>query len=525
MAKNNGKNKKTAPKVVAEEEQHVKNEEKYLRVQSDAASTKKIADKKLKAKITRQENQSLSAARAAARAELLLQEEGGFLEAEGMEKTFKFRQDQIFDSLDVNSASKIFSLDLPQYGPYAIDYTRNGRHLLIGGHKGHIAGFDWQTGGLHFETHVQETVRDVTWLHNETMLAVAQKKYVYIYDKSGLEVHRLTHHTYVDKLEFLPYHYLLSSIGSNGYLKYQDTSTGQLVAEKRTGLGPCNTMTQNRFNAVIHLGHQNGTVTLWSPSMSSSLVKMQCHRGPVKAMAVDKGGHYMATSGADGQLKIWDIRTYGCLQEYYTPRTATSLDISDTGLLSVSFNTSVQVWKDAFRTKQQSPYMSHTENGSVINEVKFVPFEDVLGVGHQKGISSLVIPGAGEANFDALEANPFQTKKQRQETEVHTLLDKLQPDMIVLDPTQIGKINKLTKAEVLKKREEELEAKSDNKPGKDKKRMRGRNSALKRHMRKKNKNVIDHKMADMDEKIAADKANEEKEKNKDKPFTTLDIFE
>lgn len=29
----------------------------------------------------------------------------------------------------------------------------------------------------------------------------------------------------------------------------------------------------------------------------------------------------------------------------------------------------------------------------------------------------------------------------------------------------------------------------------------------------------------MDEKIAADKANEEKEKNKDKPFTTLDIFD
>jgi hypothetical protein len=29
----------------------------------------------------------------------------------------------------------------------------------------------------------------------------------------------------------------------------------------------------------------------------------------------------------------------------------------------------------------------------------------------------------------------------------------------------------------------------------------------------------------MDEKIAADKVKAEKEKNKDKPFTTLDIFE
>lgn len=254
-------------------------------------------------------------------------------------------------------------------------------------------------------------------------------------------------------------------------------------------------MTQNRYNAVIHLGHQNGTVTLWSPSMPSPLVKMQCHRGPVRSVAVDRGGHYMATSGADGQLKIWDIRTYGCLNEYYTPRTATSLDISDTGLLSVGLNTTVQVWKDAFKTaKQQSPYMTYLEKGSQITDLKFVPFEDVLGVGHQKGISSLIIPGAGEANFDSLEANPFQTKRQRQETEVHSLLDKLQPDMIVLDPTQIGKVNKLTKAEIMKKREEEkLEAMPDT-PEKERKRMRGRNSALKRHKRKKAKNVVDHKM-------------------------------
>ena len=84
----------------------------------------------------------------------LLPAEAGFLEAEGMERTYRFSQEALASSADATSARKAFDLSLPELGPYCLDYTPNGRHVLLGGRKGHLAVVDWAKPRLTTEIQV-----------------------------------------------------------------------------------------------------------------------------------------------------------------------------------------------------------------------------------------------------------------------------------------------------------------------------------------------------------------------------------
>ena len=466
-----------------------------------------VKDRKLRANLKRIEAKYKDAVLSAKDAEILLEHQAGFLQPEQeLERTYRVRQEEIKSAVGVEQAKKSFDLQLDM-GPYSSSYTRNGRSLLLAGRKGHIATCEWRAGKPGCELHLNETIRDAKWLHNDQYFAVAQSKYTYIYDHAGVEIHCLRNFVEVTRLEFLPYHFLLAGIEISGFLRYMDTSTGRIVAELPTRKGTPTALAQNPYNAILHVGHHNGTVSLWSPNSTTPLVKIQAHAGPVRAAAIDRSGHYMLSGGQDLKLKLWDIRALKEVHTYSTFLPASSVAISDRGLAAVAAGTSVTIWKDFFNTlttqepqKIKTPYLRWGGEGQRVESVSFCPFEDVLGISHNAGFASIITPGAGEPNFDALEVNPYETTKQRQESEVKSLLNKLQPETIALNPNFIGQLDQRSAEQRAK--EKDLDAPKEDPLAKLKERNRGRgkNSALRRYLRKKGgKNIIDEKRMRLEE--------------------------
>ena len=423
---------------------------------SQKIRAKNIETKFFKRKFTRDQKNFNYAIKQSARAEILLNEDDGYLIPDEGEETTEFTQDDIKRNVDITSATKSFKLCLKEFGPYKVSYTRNGRHLLMGGKKGHIAALDWVSKKLYCEFSVMEEIYDIKWLHLETLFAVAQKKWVNFYDNKGVEIHCVKKMHNVNQLEFLPYHFLLASGSNDGWLKWLDVSIGEMVAEFRTLDDKITMMRQNPSNAVICIGSAKGVVSMWSPSMKDPLAKILCHQTPITSLGFNPAGDKMVTTGIDRKIKLWDTRMFKMpLTEYKTRTPVNHVSLSQKNVMAIAMGNVCEIFRNSNLGNLHSinSYLRHIEDGA-ISSVEFVPFEDILGIGSSEGFSSILVPGCGEANFDALEQNPFRTKSQRREHEVKALLEKIPSDLITLDASQIVGVD-------LNKLEEKLVAKHE----------------------------------------------------------------
>ena len=386
-------------------------------------------------------------------------ERQGLVEAETeVERTHKLAQRTITSEVARSAASNAWTLRLDR-GPYGVRCSRNGRLAVCFGLNGAVNVIDLLT--LKKTETVKESrnerLKDATFLQDETMVAVAQEKYVYIYDsRGGAEIHRLAGHLEPLFLQFLKYHMLLASIGNSGTLKYLDVSMGLAISDHKIS-AQARSVDQNPQTGALLLGQHNGVVSFWAPKQSKALAKVLCHRGPVSAVATN--GNTFVTAGVDSTIKLWDVRTFRCIETVKRNRATLALALSQRNLLAVIAASGVDVF-DIDSTKfdeetplkkkkkkmmsPRSPYLSHRFSFNSTLGAVFRPFEDVLLVGHASGVQSLVIPGSGELLYDSLEGqSPYQKKEARRNTLVRGLLDKLPPETIDLQgPDFVGLVAK-----------------------------------------------------------------------------------
>ena len=176
-------------------------------------------------------------------------------------------------------------------------------------------------------------------------------------------------------------------------------------------------------------------------------------------------------------MKIWDLRnSYKEIYTYFNPNTVICNTVSQKNLLAIGYGNVIEVWKDYSKSKQKEPYMKHRFSNNKIKskKMKFVNFEDFLGIGTNFGFSQISVPGSAFANFDTFENNPYETKNQRRENEVKNLLEKIPYNMITINTNLINKVDPRSKKVIEKEKEEEDKIKAQKILEKQKKKIKMR---------------------------------------------------
>lgn len=171
--------------------------------------------------------------------------------------------------------------------------------------------------------------------------------------------------------------------------------------------------------SVLCLSKGNG-VELWRDCLA------QKAKGPYLRHSLSPAQSYQASLAKRGTT---GVRNY--LNKIAT--TTPTFSSSSSSSSSSSFSPPSRSIYAASLPSPMSPSVSSFPT-ALIGRALFCPYEDILGIAHAVGFSSIIVPGSGFAGYDSLEegTDPFETRKRQREGEVKMLLDKLPATSITL---------------------------------------------------------------------------------------------
>lgn len=255
-----------------------------------------------------------------------------------------------------NSGELLGIIPFPEGEPQCLTFTRDGKHLLIGGgrhsHSGYAVLVDVVTGERVAKVGDELDIvlaADITFDKKRIALGGPQKM-VRIYDTfSGQLIKEMKKHTdWIYSVRFSPDGVLLASGDRSNGLVVWEAQSGLLYADLVGHKGEVRGLDFRADSNVLASASKDGTIKLWDMFESKEIKSWAAHGGGASAVAFTQTG-LLASAGMDARVKLWNGD--GALQKEFVGLGESALEVAITGdgtqVAGGDWTGKVQMWNIA----------------------------------------------------------------------------------------------------------------------------------------------------------------------------------
>ena len=247
-------------------------------------------------------------------------------------------------------------IPFPEGEPQSLTFTRDGKHLLIGGgrhsHSGCAVLVDVVTGDRISKVGDElDTVLAADITADKKRIAIAgPQKMVRIFDTftGDLIVEMKKHTDWVFSLRFSPDGVLLASGDRSNGLVVWEAQTGLLYMDCVGHKGEIRGLDFRPDSNVLASASMDGTIKLWDMPEMKEIKSWGAHGGGATAVAYAQNG-MIASTGMDSKVKLWNGD--GAVQKEFAGLGEQALEVAVTGdatqVVGGDWTGKVQLWQVA----------------------------------------------------------------------------------------------------------------------------------------------------------------------------------